>query len=362
MSTPAHGRVFIIAEAGVNHNGSLEMAMRLVDVAADAGADAVKFQTFKADQLVTRAAPKAEYQIRTTGTDESQLEMIRKLELSVKDHEALISRCRERGISFLSTPFDLESVGLLASIFDLPQLKIPSGDITNAPLLLACALTGKPVILSTGMSTLGEIEDALGVLAFGYLNTGEAPALATFRAAYGAPEGRALLADHVVLLHCTTEYPAPPVEVNLRAMDTLAVAFGLPVGYSDHTVGIAIPVAAVARGATVIEKHFTLDRTLPGPDHKASLEPHELMQMVQSVRIVEQALGSATKVPAATELRNREVARKSLVADCPVSSGELFTVDNLCAKRPGTGRSPMEYWDLLGRVAQRDYLQDEVID
>ncbi|MEI7818137.1 MAG: N-acetylneuraminate synthase, partial [Desulfuromonadales bacterium] len=273
---------YIIAEAGVNHNGSLALAKKLVEVAADAGADAVKFQTFKADSLVSRLAPKAEYQSKATGADESQYEMIRKLELDEQAHEMLIEHCTVCGIQFLSTPFDLESVDLLAGRFDLSCIKIPSGDITNGPLLLKIAHTGKPVILSTGMSTLGEIEEALGVLAFGYLGVGE-PSPAVFRLAYCSIQGQELLLEKVTLLHCTTEYPAPVEEVNLNTLDTLRSAFGLPVGYSDHTEGITVPIAAVARGAVIIEKHFTLDRTLPGPDHKASLEPTELKQMVTAI-------------------------------------------------------------------------------
>lgn len=352
---------YIIAEAGVNHNGSLDMAKKLVEVAAEAGADAVKFQTFKADKLVSRFAPKAEYQARTTAADESQHEMIRKLELDEHAHETLIEHCKVCGIEFLSTPFDLESVDLLAGRFDLPCIKIPSGDITNAPLLLKIAQTGKPVILSTGMSVLGEVEDALGVLAFGYLGKLE-PSIAAFRAAYCSADGQVILQDKVTLLHCTTEYPAPLEDVNLRVMDTLISAFGLPVGYSDHTEGINVPIAAVARGAVVIEKHFTLDRTLPGPDHKASLEPAELKQMVAAIRIVEQALGSGRKYPTPSELKNMSVARKSLVAACPISSGEPFTVENITVKRPGNGLSPMQNWELSGKKATKNFAADEVIE
>jgi N-acetylneuraminate synthase len=353
-------RAYIIAEAGVNHNGSLDLAKQLVRVAAEAGADAVKFQTFKADKLVSRLAPKADYQTMTTDADESQHEMIRKLELNEDAHEILIEHCKICGIEFLSTPFDLESVDLLAGRFDLPLIKIPSGDITNAPLLLKVAKTGKPVILSTGMSTLGEIEDALGVLAFGYQCNDE-PLVAAFRAAYCSPEGRAVLRDKVTLLHCTTEYPAPLEDVNLRVIETMKSAFGLPVGYSDHTEGIAVSIAAVARGAAVIEKHFTLDRTLPGPDHRASLEPAELKQLVTAIRNVEQALGSGRKYPTPSELKNMKVARKSVVAACSINAGEPFTVENLAVKRPGNGLSPMQYWELLAVKAIRDFSTDEAI-
>lgn len=353
--------VYIIAEAGVNHNGSLDMAKKMVEVSAEAGADAVKFQTFKADKLVCRSAPKAAYQAAASGSDESQHEMIRRLELDEGAHATLLEHCRLCGIAFLSTPFDLESVDLLTERFDLPVLKIPSGDITNAPLLYRIARSEKPVILSTGMSTLGEVEDALGVLAFGYLGeTG--PSIAAFRAAYGSARGQAVLRDKVTLLHCTTEYPAPFGDVNLRVMDTLASAFGLPVGYSDHTEGIAVSIAAAARGAVVIEKHFTLDRALPGPDHKASLEPHELKEMIAAIRIVEQALGSGSKYPTASELKNIDVARKSIVAACAIASGESFTMENIAVKRPGSGLSPLRTWELLGRKAKRDFSVDEGIE
>lgn len=353
---------YIIAEAGVNHNGSLEMARQLIDVAAEAGADAVKFQTFKAKNLVSKTATKAEYQISTTGSDESQFDMIQKLELDETAHRQLIEHCLSRGIQFLSTPFDSESVDMLSDTFDLPCLKIPSGEITNGPLLLKVALSGKPVILSTGMSTLDEVEQALGVLAFGYTYGGNSkPSLEAFRSAFLADRGQTALRDKVRLLHCTTEYPAPLEDVNLRAMDTLAEIFGLPVGYSDHTVGITIPIAAVARGAVVIEKHFTLDRNLPGPDHQASLEPDELNLMVRSIRDVALALGDGLKRPAVSELKNRLVARQSLVARTEIKIGETFTADNLGAKRPGDGVSPMAYWDFLGRQAICNYHQDEKV-
>lgn len=354
--------VYIIAEAGVNHNGSIDMACELVRAAARAGADAVKFQTFKADRLVTRSAAKAQYQSAVTDAAESQHEMIRKLELSAEQHAALIALCRKEGIEFLSTPFDLESLALLDTTFGLARIKLSSGDLTNAPLLLAAARSGKPVILSTGMSTLGEIEAALGVLAFGYAGSGATPGVAVFERAYVAPAGQAALRAKVTLLHCTTEYPAPFAEVNLRAMQTLATAFGLRAGYSDHTTGIAIPVAAVALGACVIEKHFTLDRTLPGPDHQASLEPGELTQMVRSIREVESALGSGVKQLAPSEAKNRAVARKSLVAAKAIRAGEVFTADNLAVKRPGDGIAPLHYWDYLGKKAGRDYAADEGID
>lgn len=354
-------KVFIIAEAGVNHNGSLNMALQLIDAAAAAGADAVKFQTFKSEAVIGRFAVKAEYQAKTTGGDESQLEMVRKLELDGAAHRALVEHCAKCGIQFLSTPFDLQSVDLLVEELNVPILKIPSGEITNAPLLLKIAHTGKPVILSTGMSTLGDIEYALGVLAFGYSQVGGAPSREGFTQAYFSQQGQRALRDKVTLLHCTTEYPAPIEEVNLRVMQTMSHAFGLPVGYSDHTEGITIPVAATALGATVIEKHFTLDRNLPGPDHKASLEPEELAQMVKAIRQVEQALGTGAKIPAPSERKNMAIARKSIVAAREIRAGEVLNEENLTTKRPGSGMSPLFYWDILGTVAQRDYQQDEAI-
>ena len=356
-------RTFIIAEAGVNHNGDLNLAKQLIDVAADAGADAVKFQTFRAAQVVSRNAPKAEYQTRTADKAESQFEMIRKLELVEADHEVLITHAKARGIAFLSTPFDVMSLHLLTKRFALQAIKVPSGEITDAPFLLAIARASQRVIISTGMSTLADIGTALGVLAFGFT----APVTATpqrgdFEQAFASAAGQQVLRDRVTLLHCTTEYPAPYSEVNLRAMDAMAAAFGLPVGYSDHTSGIHISLAAVARGAQVIEKHFTLDRNLPGPDHKASLEPDELREMVCRIREVEQAVGDGIKRPTASELKNRDVARKSLVAARAIEAGEVFTEENLTCKRPGTGGSPFRYWQILGRIAPRSYAQDEALD
>ncbi|HHY20996.1 MAG TPA: N-acetylneuraminate synthase, partial [Bacilli bacterium] len=294
-------KTFIIAEAGVNHNGSLQMAKELIDVATEAGADAVKFQTFRAGELASEVAPKAEYQLETTSSSESQFEMLKKLELTVEAHQELIDYCREKNIQFLSTPFDFPSVKLLTETFDLPIIKIPSGEITNAPLLLEIAKTKRKIILSTGMSTLGEIEQALSVLAYGLTSDCVTPSLEAFNDAFCSTEGQEALIKYVSLLHCTTEYPTPFSEVNLRVIDTLAQAFGLPVGFSDHTVGITAPIAAVARGATIIEKHFTLDRNLPGPDHKASLEPRELTGMVKAIRETELALGQPYKIPTVSE-------------------------------------------------------------
>jgi N-acetylneuraminate synthase len=352
---------YIIAEAGVNHNGSIDMAKQLVDVAADAGADAVKFQTFKAEKLVSKFAPKAEYQKKTTDETESQLEMVKKLELDEEAHRIIMEYCRSRNIDFLSTPFDFDSIDLLVHRLELSRIKIPSGEITNGPYLLHVAQTGKPVILSTGMSTLGEIETALGVLAFGYLSSKDTPSLRKFHDAYCSEAGRRALTGKVILLHCTTEYPAPFDEVNLRAMETIRTAFGLPVGLSDHTLGIAVSIAAVALNAAVIEKHFTLDRNLPGPDHKASIEPDELKAMVKSIRQVETAIGNERKVPSFSELRNIDIARKSIVAAKPIYAGEVFSSSNLTIKRPGNGLSPMRYWDLIGMKSNNNYDVDSVI-
>ncbi|MEZ0232429.1 MAG: N-acetylneuraminate synthase [Methylophilaceae bacterium] len=353
---------FIIAEAGVNHNGSLDMALQLVDKAAEAGADAVKFQTFKSEAVISRYAVKAEYQKQTTGNDDTQLEMVKRLELDELAHQKIRDRCVEKGIQFLSTPFDLESLRLLVDKFDLPIIKIPSGEITNAPFLIEIAATGRKLILSTGMSSLGEIETALGILAFGALKSGIGPSIEAFRAAFESEEGQALLSERVSLLHCTTEYPAPVDQVNLNAMNTMRQAFKLPVGYSDHTKGISISVAAVALGATIIEKHFTLDRSLPGPDHLASLEPEELLDMVEGIRAVELAIGSSLKIAAPAERANKTVARKSLVALEAIAKGQLFNNNNLGCKRPGGGLSPLYYWDVIGKVADRDYSEDELID
>ena len=352
---------FIIAEAGVNHNGSLKIARRMVDVAAEAGADAVKFQTFNTESITTRHTPLAEYQKKAMKTDGSQFDLLKKLELSVEDHRELKEYCKERGIEFLSTPFDLPSVRLLVEEVGVQYIKISSGDVTNGPLLLQCAHSGKPIVLSTGMSTLGEIERALGVLAFGYVKGIGPISDNDFQIAYSSREGRKMLRKRVTLLHCTTSYPTPYERVNLRAMDTLRNAFGLTVGLSDHSMGIAVPVAAVARGAAVIEKHFTLDRSMDGPDHRASLEPAELQEMVAAIRCVERALGSPRKGPSIEEARAIGVARKSLVASASIQKGDLLTPENLTIKRPGTGISPMAYWDWLGRPADRDYGEDELI-
>jgi N-acetylneuraminate synthase len=319
---------FVIAEAGVNHNGCVDRALQLVDAAAGAGADAVKFQTFCAESLVTPDAPKAAYQNRNHPEGSTQLGMLRQLELSRDDHVRLVARCRERGMTFMSTPFDERSADLLESL-DVPVYKIPSGEITNLPLLAYVAAKGKPLIVSTGMSTLGEVEAAVEAVT----------------CSGGTPP---------VLLHCVSNYPAEPAEVNLRAMQTLATAFGVPVGYSDHTLGLAIGTAAVALGACVLEKHFTLARSLPGPDHRASLEPGELAGLIRAVRDVEAALGDGRKIPTAGEADTAAVARKSLVAACDISAGTVLTDALLAARRPGTGLPPTMRSLFAGRIANQD--------
>jgi N-acetylneuraminate synthase len=353
--------VTVIAEAGVNHNGKLDLALALVDAGADAGADVVKFQTFRANQLTTASAKQADYQTRNTGVESSQLDMLKALELDDDAHTRLLAHCRERGVAFLSTPFDHLSLHLLVDGLGLTLLKVGSGDLTNAPLLHAMAQRQCAIILSTGMATMDEIEDALGVLAFGYTTQGE-PKLADFRKAFASTAGKAAIGDKVTLLHCTSDYPALDNEINLKAMDMLAEAFELPVGFSDHSQGIAVPLAAVARGAVVIEKHLTLDRNLPGPDHVASIEPKEFTAMVAGIRQIERALGDGRKVPMPSELKTIPVARKSLVARVPIRRGERFSRDNLCVKRPGNGLAASLYWDMIGQNAARDFAADELID
>jgi len=332
-------KTLIIAEAGVNHNGSIEIAKKLIDVASIAGVDSVKFQTFVADNLVSKNAKKAEYQQKNmSDTHDSQYKMLKKLELSEVQHHELISYCEEKNIKFFSTAFDLESIDFLATL-NLGLWKIPSGEITNYPYLKSIALKHEPVILSTGMCDLRDIENALSVLIqFG------------------------LTKDEITLLHCNTEYPTPMEDVNLRAMKTLADKFDLKVGYSDHTQGIEVPIAAVALGATVIEKHFTLDRNMEGPDHKASLEPDELIEMVNAIRNIEKALGTNEKKVTISEQKNRAVARKSIVAAIEIVDGELFTETNLTIKRPGTGISPMQWETMIGKVAKKNYQPDELIE
>jgi N,N'-diacetyllegionaminate synthase len=331
-------RVLIIAEAGVNHNGDLGLARQLIDAAAEAGADLVKFQTFNASRQVTRTAKKADYQTQTTDSNESQYEMLRRLELTPDMHKELIAHCKIRNIGFFSTGFDIESIDLLVSLGQ-DYFKIPSGEITNLPYLRYIGRLRKAVILSTGMATLGDIEAAI----------------------YALEQAGTLRVD-MTALHCTTEYPTPMNEVNLRAMQSINAAFGVAVGYSDHTTGMEVAIAAVAMGATVIEKHFTLNRNLPGPDHKASLEPEELKAMVAAIRNIEIALGDGIKRLTPSEARNKPIARKSLVAAKQILTGDVFSAENITTKRPGTGISPMQWDEIMGCTATRDFAADELIE
>lgn len=330
--------VVVIAEAGVNHNGSVELAKLLIDKAAEAGVDYIKFQTFKSEKLVSRSAKQAEYQQRNIGkADDGQLAMLKKLELTEEDHHILIEYCKEKSVKFFSTAFDLTTIDLLHS-FNLGLWKIPSGEVTNYPYIKKIAKFGEPVILSTGMCEMSDIEAALNVL---------------------LEEG--LKKDDITILHCNTEYPTPYEDVNLKAMLEIGEKFGVKIGYSDHTKGIEVPIAAVALGATVIEKHFTLDRNMDGPDHKASLEPYELIQMVSSIRNIEKAIGSGHKTITESERKNIAIARKSIVAACYIKQGELLTEENLTVKRPGTGISPMRWNDVVGTVASKDYAEEDMI-
>lgn len=328
--------VTIIAEAGVNYNGSLDLACKMVDKACDAGADIIKFQTGVPEKVISAYAPKAAYQKETTGDSESQLEMVRKLMLRFEDFYPLKEYCEHKGIMFLSTPFDLDSISFLNNL-GCDVWKVPSGEITDLPYLIKIGETRKSVILSTGMSTLDEVEQAIRILSDS-----------------GTPK--------ISLLHCTTEYPTPYSDVNLNAMLTMKDKFGLDVGYSDHTLGVEISVAAVAMGATIIEKHFTLDRNMEGPDHKASLEPDELTALVKAIRNVELALGSGAKKPSASEIKNIAIARKSIIASQHIKKGETLTSNNLTVKRPGTGISPMKWFDVIGTKATRDFMEDELIE
>lgn len=329
-------KVFVIAEAGVNHNGDINIAKKLVDVAVEAKVDAVKFQTFRAESLVCKNAQKAEYQMETTDKKETQFDMLKKLELTLDMHKELIEYCKQKKVTFLSTPFDLESIDLLEQL-GMEVYKIPSGEITNYPYLRKIGHTGKKVIMSTGMSSIEEVRQAVKVL-------------------------RENGSKEVVVLHCNTEYPTPMSDVNLKAMLTLKEELGLEVGYSDHTKGIEVPIAATALGATVIEKHFTLDKNMVGPDHKASLEPEELKQMVQAIRNIEKALGDGKKEPSQSEKKNIQVVRKSIVAKCDISAGETFSENNITTKRPGTGINPMNWEKVIGKKAKKNFKVDELIE
>lgn len=352
----------IIAEAGVNHNGCLNLAFKLVDVAVDAGVDIVKFQTFKAELLVTQEAEQALYQKKNTFKSQSQYTLLKGLELSYDDHLAVKAYCETKNIEYLSTAFDLPSLKFLVDDMKLNRLKIPSGELTNTPFVLAHAITGCDLIISTGMGTIAEIRLALGTVAFGYLyGTTKPPSAEAFESAFLSKEGQKLLKEKVVLLHCTTEYPAPFDEINLSVLSTLKSTFNLSVGYSDHTQGILVPSIAVTHGACIIEKHFTLDCELPGPDHKASIEPDELKTMVKEIRISERIMGHGIKQPSQSELSNMHVARKSLVALENIKAGEVFTENNLGAMRPGQGISPEKYWEVINQKAVKDFVTGELI-
>lgn len=331
-------KVIIIAEAGVNHNGSLNLAKKLVDVASEAGVDYVKFQTFVPENVISKFAQKAEYQKQTTGSAESQLEMVRKLKLSKEDHLELIKYCEEKRIEFLSTPFDLDSIDLLVEL-GVKIGKIPSGEITNYPYLVKMAKAFNKIILSTGMSNIDEIRDAVGVL---------------------VKNGKDL--KNISILHCNTEYPTPMTDVNLLAMLTIKKEFGVDVGYSDHTLGIEVPIAATALGASIVEKHFTLDKTMNGPDHKASLEPDELKSMVRAIRNIELALGAPNKMASTSEFKNKDIARKSIVAKLAIKKGDVFTEENITVKRPGSGISPMRWNEVIGKISKSDFEEDQLIE
>ncbi|MBO2534269.1 N-acetylneuraminate synthase [Rummeliibacillus suwonensis] len=354
---------YIIAEAGVNHNGSFSLAKQLIDVAKEAGADAVKFQTFKAENLVTKDAEQANYQVDNIGKMSSQYQMLKELELSFEEFVELKKYCDAQHVEFLSTPFDVESVDFLVDRLNLEKIKIPSGELTNIPFLHYIATKKRKMIVSTGMASMEEIHEALAFIAFGLAFPEEKNIqYQNVMDYYRREETKTLLRKYVVVLHCTTEYPAPFDSINLNAMHTISKETNLDIGFSDHSKGIIIPVAAVAQGATIIEKHFTIDRNLLGPDHKASLEPDELKDMVAAIRQVELALGSGEKEPMKVEIKNQAVARKSLVALKPIQQGEQFTKENLGVKRPGIGISPEKYWSYLHKTARKFYSQDELID
>lgn len=360
MPKPQH--TIIIAEAGVNHNGNVDTALQLIDAASEAGADFVKFQTFTSTKLASGTASKAAYQKNTTDAGESQLDMLRRLELSPATHRILRDRCNQKGIAFLSTAFDLDSLDFLANNLGLKILKLGSGELTNGPILLAAGRSDMQILLSTGMGSLAEVEEALGVIAFGLTRRGTPTGRADFSEVLLEPTSWAVLRDRVTLLHCTTDYPAAVEDTNLRAIDTMRAAFGLPVGYSDHTKGNSMSLAAVARGATMIEKHFTLDRTMAGPDHAASVEPKELAQLVREIRAVEAALGTGIKQPSPAEVLNRPIVRKSVVAARNIPKGHLLTVDDLATKRAGGALSAIMLWDLVGRTTITDFETDQPLD
>jgi len=355
-------RAYIIAEAGVNHNGSIEMAKQLIDVAKQAGVNAVKFQTFKTENLVTRAAQQANYQVNNLGEVTSQFEMLKKLELSYEEFIELKSYCDSIRIEFLSTPFDFESVDFLLHDIGMDKFKIPSGELTNSPFIHYIATKRKPMIVSTGMATMNDIHEALSFIAYGLAFPGKPVDLHQVQAFYQTEGAKLLMNEYVTVLHCTTEYPAPFETINLSAMNVMKQELQLPIGFSDHSEGIAVPIAAVALGAVIIEKHFTLDCNLPGPDHRASLEPKKLAEMVAGIRATEQSIGTGSKKPTPIELENRQAARKSIVAKVKIVAGDILTEGHLAIKRPGTGMPPTAYWSLIGKTAKKSYEVDALID
>lgn len=353
----------VIAEAGVNHNGCKDTAFKLIDAAHEAGADIVKFQTFKAQNLVTNDAKLANYQISNINERKSQFEMLRKLELSYEDYLELYKYSNELGIEFLSTAFDSESLKFLVEELCLQRLKIPSGEVTNAPLVLEHARTNCDLIVSSGLTNLSELESVLGVIAFGLTAPKNCfPSESLFAEAYASEEGQAALRKKVTLLHCTTEYPAPFKDINLSAIETLSKTFKLPVGFSDHSAGISIPLASIPYGVCIIEKHFTLDKNMKGPDHKASIDPIELKIMIDGIRNIEDAIGDGIKRPTMSELKNKDIVRKSLVAEDEIKSGDIFTNKNIAIKRPGLGTSPYKYWEILGKESNKNYSPGDLID
>ncbi|OXS79275.1 N-acetylneuraminate synthase [Domibacillus enclensis] len=355
-------KAYIIAEAGVNHNGSFDLACVLVDAAKAAGAEAVKFQTFKAENLVTKSAKQAGYQVVNIGKEMSQFHMLKNLELSFDEFIRLKEYCDHQEIDFLSTPFDKESVDFLLDELHIEKVKIPSGELTNTPFIHYIATKQKPIILSTGMADMKDIHESLSFIAYGLAFPQKNINPKDVQAFYKTKEAKSVLQQYVTVLHCTTEYPTPLEEVNLRAIDYLKNELQVTVGFSDHSAGIYVPVAAVARGASVIEKHFTISRLLPGPDHRASLEPDELTEMVKAIRNVEESLGQTEKIPTKSEQKNRVAVRKSLIAAHPIKKGEVFSKENLLIKRPGSGMEPSLYWTLLGKEASKDYEPEELID
>lgn len=357
-----NSQTYIIAEAGVNHNGSFEMAKKLVDVAKQSGADAVKFQTFKAENLVTNEAKQASYQVNNLGEATSQFEMLQKLELSYEEFTQLKNYCDAIEIEFLSTPFDFESVDFLIDELRMKKVKIPSGELTNSPFIHYVARKRKPMIVSTGMATMDDIHEALSFIAYGLAFPTELVDVESVKKFYQTAKAKEILEAYVTVLHCTTEYPAPYESINLRVIGEMKKELQLPIGFSDHSEGISIPIAATALGAVLIEKHFTLNRELEGPDHRASLEPDELKAMVAGICAVEKSLGTGEKNPTVIELENRIAARKSLVARKVIQAGETITEAHLTVKRPGNGMSPNMYWSIVGQKAKKSYVQDALID